>query len=183
MKADRLDIVFHPVTANDLPTLAEWIGQPHWQQWWGEPKAEVGMIRDMVEGRDTTRPFLFHIDGEPRGYIQYWHIGDHQTPKYADDNPWLSELAPETIGIDLSIADANQLSKGIGSAVLRRFAQQLAEEGYRKIIIDPDRDNARAIRAYSKAGFTPVPALEGRSGEVVIMQFDANETDKADKAA
>ena len=31
---------------------------------------------------------------------------------------------------------------------------------------------SRAVRAYAKAGFRPVPHLEGRTGDVLIMQHD-----------
>ena len=55
----------------------------------------------------------------------------------------------------------------------------LRAEGHETIIIDPDPANTRAVRAYEKAGFRPIPALEGRTGEdVLVMQHDlkANET-------
>ena len=50
------------------------------------------------------------------------------------------------------------------------FVRKLREQGHDTIIIDPDPDNARAVRAYTKAGFRPVPHLHGRTGDVLIMQ-------------
>ena len=41
---------------------------------------------------------------------------------------------------------------------------------------DPDPASLRAVRAYRKAGFRPVPTLPGRTGDVPIMQYDPNET-------
>ncbi|WP_309084223.1 GNAT family N-acetyltransferase [Chelativorans sp.] len=177
MQADR-GIRFEPVTAADLPMLQHWLEEPHMREWWGDPEEEIGFIRAMVEGQDTTRPFIIMMDGEPVGYIQYWFIGHHQNEEWTNDHPWLLELPSETVGVDLSLGDGAKLSQGIGSRALAAFARKLIEEGFRTIIIDPDRDNARAIRAYTKAGFRPIPHLEGRTGDALIMQYDAtiNET-------
>ncbi len=168
-EAGRFD--FRPVETADLPMLADWMRQPHWQEWWGDPEEEVGFVRDMIEGRDTTRPFLFLVDGEPAGYIQYWFIGHHQNEEWIADSPWLAELPADAVGVDLSIADAGNLSRGIGSAVLGAFAARLRQEGHDTIIIDPDPANLRAVRAYEKAGFRPIPSLIGRSGDSLLMQF------------
>lgn len=170
-------VAFTPVTPADLPMLADWLERPHWREWWGEPQAELGYIRDMIDGRDTTcQPFLFRLDGQAAGYIQVWRIGPHQIPEGAEDNPWLMELPAEAVGVDLSLADGASLSKGIGSAVLRRFAEMLLSKGHRTIIIDPDPENGRAVAAYRKAGFRPVPHLEGRTEGVLIMQFQQDQS-------
>jgi RimJ/RimL family protein N-acetyltransferase len=89
----------------------------------------------------------------------------------------LAELPPDAVGVDLSIGEADKLSRGIGSAVLRQFAQDLVEQGCRTIIIDPDPENERAVRAYAKAGFRPIPELAGRTGDTLIMRYEVTEID------
>ena len=168
------EIAFRPVRAADFPLLRRWLEAPHLREWWGDPDEELGFIRDMVEGRDTTRPYLFALDGEPVGYIQYWFIGHHQNETWIKDHPWLAELPAETVGVDLSIGVAELLSRGIGSAALKAFIRRLRDEGHETIIIDPDPENKRAVRAYMKAGFRPMPHLVGRTGDVLIMQYDPN---------
>jgi RimJ/RimL family protein N-acetyltransferase len=169
-------IEFASVTPDHLPMLQEWLARPHWREWWGDPKTELGYIMEMIEGRDSTRPFIFHVDGKPLGYIQYWFIGPHQTEEWSKDNPWLMELPSDAVGIDLSISEADMLSKGLGSSVLRAFVNKLSGKGHRTIIIDPDRKNARAVRAYEKAGFQPIPHLQGRTEGVLIMQHQSSAT-------
>jgi aminoglycoside 6'-N-acetyltransferase len=142
------------------------------REWWGEPDEELGFIRDMVEGRDTTRPFLIALDRTPVGYVQYWFIGHHQNAEWVAGHPWLAELPPDTVGVDLSIGDAGLLSQGVGSAALTNFVAELRRRGYTNIIIDPDPANARAVRAYQKAGFRPIPRLQGRTGDVLIMRHE-----------
>lgn len=172
MRDDARQIGFAPVTPEDYGLLASWLHSPHMREWWGDPDEELGFIRDMVEGRDTTRPFLIVLDGRPVGYIQYWFIGHHQNEVWIKDNPWLAELPSEAIGVDLSIGDPDLVSKGIGSTALSAFVRKLSADGYRTIIIDPDPANLRAVRAYQKAGFRPIPHLEGRTGDSLIMQYD-----------
>jgi aminoglycoside 6'-N-acetyltransferase len=168
---------FRPMTAGDLPLMRQWLESPHMREWWGEPETELGYIRDMIEGRDTTRPFIFSADGEPLGYIQYWFVGDHRNPTWIADHPWLTELPADAVGVDLSVGDADKLAQGVGSGALRAFAQGLVRQGYRTIIIDPDSANRRAVRACEKAGFLAVSRLLGRTGDTLIMQYESNEND------
>ena len=165
-------ITFEPVTEPDMALLRRWLRRPHLQEWWGDPEIELGYIRDMIEGRDTTRPFIFHVDGEPAGYIQYWFVGHWRKEPWIRDNPWLEALPDDAIGVDLSIAKPELLSQGIGSDVLRLFCQQLHDRGYGYIIIDPDPENTRAVRAYEKAGFHQIPEFIGASDDVLIMKFE-----------
>jgi aminoglycoside 6'-N-acetyltransferase len=59
------------------------------------------------------------------------------------------------------------LGRGHGSAFLRMHCERLFEAGVPAIGTDPHPDNARAIRAYQKAGFTiasgPVDTPWGRA--------------------
>ena len=166
---------FRPMTMADLPLMRRWLEAPHVREWWGEPDTELGYIRDMIEGRDTTRPFIFSAGGEPAGYIQYWFIGHHQNATWIADYPWLAELPADAVGVDLSIGDPNKLALGLGSGALRAFAEDLARQGHRTIIIDPDPANRRAVRAYEKAGFRAIPRLLGKTGDTLIMQFQSSE--------
>jgi aminoglycoside 6'-N-acetyltransferase len=163
---------FRPLKVADLPLMRRWLEMPHMREWWGDPETELGHIRDMIEGRDTTRPFIFSVDGEPVGYIQFWSIGHHQNASWIAEHPWLAELPSDAIGVDLSIGEPGKLSQGIGSAVLREFAEYLVSRGYRTIIIDPDPANGRAVRAYEKAGFRAIPRLRGRTRDTLIMQYE-----------
>ena len=128
------------------PLLRKWLGEPHMQEWWGEPEEELGFIRDMVEGRDTTRPFLIALDGTPVGYVQYWFIGHHQNAEWIAGHPWLAELPADTVGVDLSIGDAGQLSQGIGSAAFTGFRRAAAPAGLPRHHHRP-RPGERARRA------------------------------------
>lgn len=182
MQQAKHDISFRPVTAADLTKLRAWMEQAHWREWWGDTETELGYIADMIEGRDTTRPFVFQVDGVDFGYIQYWKIGDNLMEPWLSQAPWMTALPKHTIGVDLSIGDEKDVSKGVGSAVLKAFAKRLVEQGHEKIIIDPDCRNKRAVRAYEKAGFRAIEALLGKTGDTLLMQFDANSVIEGDSS-
>ncbi len=163
-------IAFRPVAATDYALLRQWMEAPHWRQWWGDPDFELGQIRDMVEGRDTTRPYIFLEDGVARGYIQSWTVADQLFEPWLSLAPWMLALPADSIGVDLSIGQAADLSRGLGTLVLSAFVRRLAAEGHRTIIIDPDPANARAIRAYEKAGFRPIPGIS--ADDCLLMRFE-----------
>jgi aminoglycoside 6'-N-acetyltransferase len=164
---------FHPMTAADLPLMRRWLESPHMREWWGEPETELGYVRDMID----ARPFIFSVDDEPVGYIQYWFVGHHQNATWIADQPWLAELPADAVGVDLSIGNPDKLAQGIGSGALRTFAEQLVRQGHRTIVIDPDPSNTRAVRAYEKAGFRAIPRLVGRTGDTLIMQYESEDND------
>ena len=167
----KLDISFRPVTTNDLPILGEWLNYEHWRRYWGNPDEELELIRQMVAGHDTTRPFMFSVDGQVMGYIQYWFVGHHQNRSWVNKYPWLQALPSEAVGIDLSIGKSKYLSKGIGTQTLNQFIERLSQLGYTNFVIDPDPQNKRAIRAYEKAGFSPITSLQDKNEDVLLMQY------------
>ncbi|QFT34805.1 Aminoglycoside N(6')-acetyltransferase type 1 [Labrenzia sp. THAF82] len=168
-------ISFRPVTMEDLPLLSDWMARPHWREWWGDPTEELGYVREMLTGQDTTRPYFFQIDGKETGYIQVWFIKDQKNTEWVEDYPWLELLPDEAVGVDLSIASAADLSKGIGTRVLSAFVEKLRREGYDRIIIDPDPANLRAVNAYRKAGFREIEDLLGRTDDCLLMEHNNEE--------
>jgi aminoglycoside 6'-N-acetyltransferase len=66
-------------------------------------------------------------------------------PLLKEDDVW---------ALDIFIGDPEQWGKGIASKALKMMVDHLFKErNAKKIIIDPDVRNERAIRAYEKAGF------------------------------
>lgn len=163
-------ITFRSLTHADVPMLSDWMARPHWRKWWGEPDEEVRYVVDMIEGRDTTLPYIFQIDGIDKGYIQVWFVKDQLGTEIAKDYPWLDLLPADAVGVDLSIADQEELSKGIGTRVLQLFVRKLRQEGHDRIIIDPDPANTRAVSAYRNAGFREMPDLVGKTDDSLLME-------------
>ena len=73
------------------------------------------------------------------------------------------------------IGPAEMIGLGHGSAVLRQFVDELFAEGTLRGITDPDPANARAIRAYEKAGFEAFGTRISVYGPALLMALDAEE--------
>jgi aminoglycoside 6'-N-acetyltransferase len=69
---------------------------------------------------------------------------------------------------------------GHGSAILRQFVDELFDEGTPRVVIDPDPKNARAVRAYEKAGFRPIGQRHSIYGHVLLMARDNAEMGELD---
>lgn len=173
MSGEAPDITFAPVTPDDYPTLRHWLDTPPMNEWWGEPDQALSHIKDMVEGRDVTRPFIFLVDGEPAGYIQHWSVGDELDGPHSADAPWLLDLPRDAVGVDLSIGWPEFLGNGIGTLVLRAFLTRLFSGGIKTVTIDPDESNARAIRCYEKVGFSFHGRFAHASGVTHLMTITA----------
>lgn len=163
---------FRDVTPRDLPLLRRWMAEPHWQEWWDEPEKGVAGIEAAMNSIDNE-PLIVELGGKPIAYLQSYD------PHLEDGHPYQDQPFG-TLGLDLSIGPVEMLGQGHGSALLRQFCGQLFEEGCVRVVIDPHPDNARAIRAYEKAGFTAFDTRTTEFGPALMMALDAPEEQDAD---
>ncbi|MCX7670448.1 MAG: acetyltransferase [Anaerolineae bacterium] len=157
-------IEFRAVTRKDLPLLKRWIAQPHWQAWWGDPGTEVAQIAASLDD-EAVEPMIAERNGKPVAYVQTYD------PHLEDEHPYQDQPFG-TIGIDLSIGEASDLNKGLGTEILTALAALLFEEGVPRLIIDPHPDNAAAIRCYEKAGFAAFDTRTSEYGPALMMARD-----------
>jgi len=158
---------FRALTRQDLPMVAGWLAEPHLVEWWGDPEtslAEIGGHIDSV----SVEALIVELDGTPIGYLQSYD------PHLEDDHPYQDQPFG-TLGIDISIGRPELVGVGHGSAIVRQFAEEMLAEGASRIVIDPHPSNARAIRAYEKAGFRPIGPRDSIYGPALLMARDADE--------
>lgn len=166
MDAPRFD--FRPLTEADLPRLCEWLNRPHLQEWWRRGEVTMDDVRakylPRMVGLDAARPFLAYLDGEPVGYIQYYHAAE------THDDWWPDDPGPGVLGIDQFLADGDRLDQGLGTAMVSQFVERLMENpGVHEVRLDPHPDNLRAIRCYAKVGFREVARITTPDGPAVLM--------------
>jgi aminoglycoside 6'-N-acetyltransferase-1b len=165
-----LVISFRALTPADLPMLHEWLARPHVAEWWSptpslaQVEAEFGPL---IDDQSTTRAYVVLGDGRPIGYIQsYVALG-------SGDGWWLDECDPGVRGIDQFLANAEDLGRGLGSAMVRAFVEHLfADPAVTRIQTDPSPGNRRAIRCYEKAGFRAVREVDTPDGPALLMIRD-----------
>jgi RimJ/RimL family protein N-acetyltransferase len=164
-------INFRRVIQADLPLLYTWFEKPHVAAWWPVPE-ENEFFKDFLEKirSKTTIPLLVYSNQIPIGYLQYYHI-DRTREKAGS---WLpTELPVTTIGTDQFIGDENYLGKGYGTLLLKEFIKQLhdLEPTVTTVIVDPDPENAVAIRCYEKVGFTRMGMYQAPWGPALLMKY------------
>jgi aminoglycoside 6'-N-acetyltransferase len=155
---------FRPVAAGDLPLLQQWLNRPHVREWWGDPVGGLTEIEKHIAD-PAVDLFMVSYNGMPIGYQQSWdpHTEAHHPCR---DQPI------GTRGIDQFIGEPDFVNRGHGSAFIRAFVERLFEAGAPRVVTDPNPRNARAIRAYTKAGFQPIDTRVTISGEALLMGCD-----------
>ncbi len=157
--ADRYQ--FRPMTAADLPLVKRWLAEPHVMQWWGDTYEQFELVSGDLEV-EAMEQFIVATDDRPFGYIQCYD------PEVWPDNG-LGDHPRGTRGIDQFIGELAMVDRGHGSAFIRAFIDRLLASGAPRVITDPDPANARAIRAYEKAGFRRDRLVDTPDGEALLM--------------
>lgn len=156
---------FRPMTAADLPMVKQWLAEPHVVQWWGNTHEQFELVSGDLEV-EAMDQFVVTAAGRPFGYIQCYD------PTVWPDNG-LGDHPRGTRGIDQFIGEADMVDRGHGSSFIRAFIERLLTAGAPRIITDPDPANARAIRAYEKAGFQRDRLVHTPDGPALLMVRNA----------
>ncbi|MGB0695145.1 MAG: GNAT family N-acetyltransferase [Rhodospirillaceae bacterium] len=164
---------FRPVTLHDLPLINGWRDNPHVAQWWDddgdyEPDwLDYGRVRQWIVSHGD-RPFAYIQDYTVHGW----------------EGHYFAHLPLGSRGIDQFIGAPDMMGGGHGSALIKARLAMLFAEGVPVVATDPHPDNARAIKAYQKAGFQIAgPALDSHWGRILPMTIAAEPQPRANKAA
>jgi aminoglycoside 6'-N-acetyltransferase len=144
---------------------------PHVVEWWGDPDEQFELVSsDLAE--PAMEQFIVATDDgpfgdEPFGYEPFGYLQCYDLRAWSD-----AGLGPQPDGtraIDQFIGRPDMIDRGHGSGFIRSFADELLQRGIPRIITDPDPDNARAIRAYEKAGFVRDRIVDTIEGPALLM--------------
>lgn len=154
-----------PITPADSAAFARWLSDPELVASFGRPAddaAETPTAEATAVG-PTGWTFVIEYRCRPIGGIEYFH-----------DRPG----APWSAGIDIFIGEPDARDRGLGTEALRTLLQYLFErKGLKRVTIDPEPSNRRAVRAYEKAGFRLDGILrrhmriDGRWADIAFMSI------------
>jgi aminoglycoside 6'-N-acetyltransferase len=105
--------------------------------------------------------FIVALDDHPFGYIQCYALSTW--------NQNFGTHPPGTRGIDQFIGEPEMIGRGHGSRFIRQFADSLLASGIPRLVTDPDPDNDRAVRAYTRAGFQREGIVDTPDGPALLM--------------
>jgi aminoglycoside 6'-N-acetyltransferase len=152
---------FRPMSPGDLPLIKSWPATPHVRQWWGDPQTQFGLVSEDLN-HPSIEQFIVAASGRPFAYLQCYD------PAAWPDNGFGAQ--PDGArGIDQFIGDGDMIGQGHGSAMIRAFVAGVLRGGAPRVITDPDPENARAIRAYKKAGFREDRLVDTPNGRAMLM--------------
>ncbi|MFQ6020158.1 MAG: GNAT family N-acetyltransferase [Dehalococcoidia bacterium] len=161
-----------PLGRDDLSYLHRWLNDPEVMQYWQGRDRPLTMedierlYLSRIEGMDpldpTLRCFTIEAEGRPIGLIQYSRL----------------EREDRTAEIDVFIGDRGFWGRGYGTDAILAFLGYLFNElKLHRVWLAPQVLNARAIRAYEKAGFVREGVFresdwfEGHFMDTVVMSI------------
>ncbi|MGO4713573.1 GNAT family N-acetyltransferase [Bradyrhizobium sp. 2TAF24] len=152
---------FTPLTAADLPMIRQWLATPDVAHWWQGVDEQHALISADLDEPAMAQWIVARGD-RPFAYLQCY------TPQDGFDDSFGPQPAG-TCSIDQFIGEPDMLDRGHGSAFIRAFTDRLLAAGTPRMLTDPAPDNARAIRAYEKAGFRRDRHVDTPDGPALLM--------------
>lgn len=134
---------FRPADFEDLDRLNGWLRAPHVVEWWD---ADTLYTADKFK-RPHVAMRIVETHGSPFALIQDYDV-------HAEEGHHFASLPPRSRGLDQFIGDPTMLGRGHGSAFIAQRMEDLFAAGVPVLAVDPHPDNARAIAAYRKVGFS-----------------------------
>ncbi len=146
----------------DYDHLVRWRNEAHVRAWWDpdDPpmtgEAAVHEYRPLTDPSGPTTACLIEEDGRPIGYIQFYRWADEADDAAAmglafDRGAW---------GLDVFIGEPSAIGRGVGTRVVDLLCRYLfVERGATSVQLVAAQANARALRAYRKAGFRRAAAV------------------------
>lgn len=109
------------------------------------------------------------------GYIQFYPIDEEGRKEYGYEN-----FDGLIFGTDQFIGESECWGKGIGKILMKSMINFLITvKGAKKILLDPQAWNERAIKCYEKSGFLKIKLLpkhelhEGELKDCYLMEYNA----------
>lgn len=144
----------------DLPALLSWLTDERVLAFYGgrDLRYDASSLRAHYEEPigETYCRAIIEFRGVPIGYAQIYPLDNEQCAEYG----YVRKNKESVFAMDQFIGVPDLWGRGIGTAYLRAALNYLVNEEHADtVLVDPHVDNARAIRAYQKAGFRAAGVL------------------------
>ena len=170
------NVTIRTMVEQDFPLLLKWLTDPRVLRFYGgrdtnyTPETLAAHYSEAFES-DGFRTIIEYRQ-QPIGYGQVYRVCGEMFWEY--HYPQTKDVV---YAMDQFIGEPSHWNKGIGTHYVQMICAYLkAEKHASAVILDPHADNARAIRAYQKAGFCVIGALpqhelfEGKKADCLLME-------------
>ena len=160
---------------SDLPLMLKWLTDDRVLEYYEGRDVRFTMdtlaVHFLAEIPDGFR-MIIECGDQPVGYGQAYQLKGELFGEY--DYP---DNGKVVYAMDQFIGEPDYWNRGIGSAFLQMIASYLkTSKGAACILLDPHKNNYRAIRTYEKAGFRIIKSLpehelhEGKKEDCWLME-------------
>ena len=175
MRIGNEEIRIRDFAESDLPLMLKWLTDDRVLEYYEgrDTQYTMELLREHY-GEEISDGFRVIIEyrGIPVGYGQAYRLSGEMFAEYGypDDGHVV-------FAMDQFIGEPDYWDRGIGSSFLRLMASCLkTSRAAERILLDPHKNNGRAIRAYEKAGFRIIGSLpehelfEGKKEDCWLME-------------
>ena len=170
-------VSFRTMNEDDFVLMLKWLTDDRVLEFYGgrDKKYTQETIREHYteQWADELYRVIIEYDTIPVGYAQIYRVQGKLFEEYN-----YHKTDEKIYTMDQFIGEPECWNMGIGTEYCRVACQYLQEEkGADGVILDPRRNNPRAIRAYQKAGFEIIKELpehelhEGKKEDCVLMEW------------
>lgn len=178
---DPAHLSFRACTRADFPLLFRWFHEPHAARWFGRRAATLGEVEaeygSYVDGSVPIHVYIVTFKERPIGMMQWERFGDFEAMMrdYRVDDR-------DACNCDVLIGERDFVHRGLGAAMILRFLREVVfvNEGITQCLIDPEVENAIAIRVYARAGFRFAREVKDDEGVPIhLMELSRADLERA----
>ena len=162
---------------SDFPLMLKWLTDDRVLEYYGgrDKKYSLESIKEHYSKKlkDEINRVIIEYDNIPVGYGQFFKLYDELFDEY--NYPKTQDIV---YGMDQFIGEPDYWNKGIGTQYINIIFSYLKNEKNADVVIlDPHKDNIRAIKCYEKAGFKIIKELpkhemyEGIKVDCYLMEY------------
>ncbi|SDC93836.1 aminoglycoside 6'-N-acetyltransferase [Paenibacillus sp. CF095] len=153
------EITVRFLDTEDERHLVKWLSDPEVLQYYeGRDRPhDLEQVREhFYNQKDDATRCIVEYGGHPIGYIQFYELEEEERTEYG-----YGDTDEIIYGTDQFIGEVDYWNKGIGTQLMQSMlAYLINEKQARKVVMDPQSWNLRAISCYEKCGFQKIKLLE-----------------------
>lgn len=157
-----------PVDPSDHCLIHEWVSARRARFWGmnGLSVEQVGAIYDFLAQSPTHCAWIVEINGEPAGIFQTYQ-------PHADPTGATYRVQPGDLGAHVLLSPSSVTVAGLTPALGAALIRAAAAGGTRRMVVEPDVGNSKAIQRMLSVGFVLGPQIElpGKTGQLAFLNL------------